>query len=356
MSIFDNKGWMTASTHEERVFEAAQFFGKGRRGGAIAQAEVQEAFTTHDFPILLADAFTQKAIAAQKAAVDEFEPILAKASAPDFTRHKLVDLWGGDAFEKVGEGEEYRGGKLKETGLDHGTAKWGKSYPLTFELRLRRIFSDLANFPQYLGSGATKAKNNAVAELLTDSAGWSDAYFGTVETVAFSPEALDAAIKALALRTDHRGDSVDVSQLVLVHGPGLRGEVSRVLNAYELEMQVTNGTKVTKTKVTNPFKGVVTALESRTVGTKLGAYAGSGWALVQAGDSALPSLINTGLEGHDGNVDIRVKRDQGESLGGGLVPVDQGSFNDDTIWYRGRTFFGIDAGFTTGVYASNGAA
>ena len=146
-----------------------------------------------------------------------------------------------------------------------------------------------------------------------------------------------------------------MSNLVLVHGPGLRSEVQRVLNAYELEMESVTGSKTTKTKVSNPFKGVVTALESRTLGKYLGTKAATGWALVQAGDSMLPSLINTGLEGHDGNVDIRVKRDQGESLGGGLVPVDQGSFNDDTIWYRGRTFFGIDKGFTTGVYASNGS-
>lgn len=355
MSIFENKGWMTAPTREERVYEASVFFGKGRRGGPIAQAEVTEAFTTHDFPILLGDAFTKKAIAAQKAAVDEFDSILASATSPDLTRHKLVDLWGGDAFERVAEGEEYKGGTLNETELSHGTEKWGKSYGLTMELRLRRVFSDLANFPQYLGSGATKAKNNAVASVLADGTGWSAAYFGTVATAAFDPDNLDAAIKALAMRTDHRGDLVDISNLVLVHGPGLRGEVNRVLNAYELEMNVTSGSKVTKTKITNPFKGVVTPLESRTIGAKLGGKAGTGWALVQAKDSTLPSLINTGLEGHDGNVDIRVKRDQGESLGGGLVPVDQGSFNDDTIWYRGRTFFGIDKGFTTGVYASNGS-
>lgn len=355
MTTFENKGWRTAGTHEERVFEAASFFGKGRRGGPMAQAEVQEAFTTHDFPVLLGAAFTTKAIAAQKAEVDEFEPILAKATAPNFERHKLVDLWAGDAFEKVGQGEEYRGGKLKETGLDHGTDKWGKSYGLTMELRMRRVFSDLANFPAFLGSGAVKAKNIEVATTLTATTGWDPAYFGTVATVAFSAESLEAAIKELAMRMDHRGDLVDVSSLVLVHGPGLRAEVLRVLNATKLRMKVTSGAKETVTEVDNPFKGLVTPLESRAVGKALGAKQATAWALVQSKDSALPSLIDTGLEGHDGLVDIRVKRDQGESVSGGLVPVDQGSFNDDTIWYRGRNFFGIDKGFTAGVYASNGA-
>lgn len=354
MDIFDNKGWRAAPTHAERVFEAASFFGKGRRGGPMAQAEVTEAFSTSDFPVLLGDAFTKKAIAAQQAAVDEFDPILAKATVPDFERHKLVDLWSGDEFERVGQGEEYKGGSMNETSLDHATAKWGKSYGLTFELRLRRLFSDLANFPTFLGNGAVKAKNTAVATELVTGGTWSTALFGTVANVPFSPEALDAALKELAMREDHRGDLVDISNLVLVHGPGLASEVTRVLNAAKLVFKNGTATKSTETEIDNPFKGLVTSLSSRSLGKALGTNQGKAWALVQGKDSTLPSLILTGLEGHDGNVDIRVKRDQGERVGGGTVPVEEGSFNDDTIWYRGRTFFDVDKGFGAGVYASNG--
>lgn len=355
MDIFDKKGWRTATDPQERVFEAASFFGKGRVGGPLARAEVAEAFSTSDFPILLGDAFTKKAIATQKAAVKEFEPILATATAPDFERHKLVDLWSGDEFERVGQGEEYKGGKLNETDLTHGTEKWGKSYGLTFELRLRRLFSDLAKFPELLGNGAVKAENSAVAAQLVAAGGWNPALFGTVASLDFTPENLDAALKALAQREDHRGDLVDISSIFLVHGPGLRGEVQRVLNASKLRMKVTVGSKETVTEIDNPFKGVVTPLESRAVGKALGTNQGKAWSLVQGKDSDLPSLIRTGLEGHDGNVDIRVKRDQGERVGGGTVSIEDGSFDDDTLWFRGRTFFGIDKGFGTGVYASNGA-
>ena len=355
MDMFDNQGWRTATDRQEKVFEAANYFGTKRRGGPLATAELAEAFATTDFPVLLGAAFEKKAIEAQKAAVPEFEPILAKATAPDFQRRKLVDLWSGDEFERVNEGEEYKGGTLKETDLDHGTEKWGRNYGLTFELRLRRMFSDMAKFPALLGSGATRAKNTAVATKLITGSAWDPAFFGTVDTVNLTAENLDAAIKALALRTDHRGDLVDTSNLVLVVGPGLASEATRILNASKIVLKVTNGSKVTETEMDNPFKGLVTLLVSKAVGKYLGANQGKAWALLQGGDSSLPSLIDTGLEGHDGNVDIRVKRDQGESIGGGLVSVDEGSFNDDTIWYRGRTFFGIDKGFTQGVYASNGA-
>lgn len=354
MDIFENQGWRKAPTREERVFEAAQFFGKGRRGGPLAQAEVAEAFSTSDFPVLLGAAFTKKAVAAQQAAVPEFDQVLTHTTVPDFERHKLVDLWGGDEFERVREGEEYKGGSLNETGLDHGTGKYGKSYGLTFELRLRRLFSDLANFPALIGSGSTKAKNSAVAQLLVKTNAWDPTFFGTVANVPLTSENLDLALKDLATREDHRGDLVDTSNLVLMVGPGLQSEATRILNAAKVVVKVTNGTKVTETEMDNPFKGLVQLLVSRRLGKELGANQGKAWALVQGKGSTLPSIIDTGLEGHDGNVDIRVKRDQGENVGGGQITVDEGSFNDDTIWYRGRNFFGIDKGFTTGVYASNG--
>lgn len=350
------EGFRRATSRDERVFEAAGLFARGRNSSNhLAQAVLMEAFTTDDFPILLGNAFEQQALNAYKEATLEFEPILVDTTTDDFERRKLVDLWGDDAFERVEQGEEYKAGRLNETDVWHGTGKYGKTYGLTWELRLRRRFSDLANFPKLLGSGAVKAQNNAVSDLLTQDNGWSEDYFGNVNSVAFTPEALDAAIKELAQRKNHRDELVDTSNLVLVHGPALRTEVNRVLKATELEMKVTSGSRTTTTKMANPFSNVVTPLESKTIGARLGTSGATGWAIVQGKGSDLPSIIRTRLNGHP-DVDIRVKRDQGQYVGGGEVPFDEGSFRDDTIWYRGRSTNGIDPAFTEGVYASNGTA
>lgn len=355
MDTLVNEGFRKAPTHQERVFEAASLFKAGRTGASpLRQAVLLEALSTSDFPILLGQAFSKQAVTAQKDAVKEFEPLLVDITVDDFNRHKLVDLWSGDAFEPVKQGEEYKGASLSETELTHGAGKNGRSYGLTWELRRNREFSALANFPKFLGNGSIKGQNNKVADLLIKDNGWNTALFGAVKTVKFSPEALDAAIKELAVRENHRGELVDVSDLVLVHGPALRTEVNRVLLAAEIELQVTDGNKVTKTRQTNPFRNVVTPLESRTVGQRLGAGQNTAWALVQGKSSDLPSIIRTLLSGEE-TVDIRVKRDQGASVGGGDLPVEAGSFNDDTIWFRGRDVYGIDAGFTPGVWASAGA-
>lgn len=355
MNTLATEGFRAAPTHEERVHEAAKLFGRGKSGADhFAQATLLEAFSTSDFPVLLGDAFAKSAIKAQKDAVKEFEPLLVDITVDDFKRRKLVDLWTGDAFERVGEGEEYKGGTLQETELDHGAAKHGKSYGLTWELRRSRDFSTLANFPKALGNGSIKGQNNAVADLLVKNGAWNPDFFPSVATVPLTPETLDAAIKELALRENHRDELVDTSDLILIHGPALRGQVNRILKATELEMQVTDGSKVTKTRVQNPFSNVVNPLESRAVGQRLGTDQGTAWAIVQGKSSDLPSIIRTLLSGEE-TVDIRVERNQGARPGGGDVPVDAGSFKDDTIWFRGRDVYGIDPGFTTGVYASKGA-
>lgn len=355
MTDFTKEGWAAATDYAERVYEAATFFNTHRSGSPVAQATLTEAFSTPDFPVLLGDAFEKKAIAAQKAAVFEFDGITAKATRPDFQRGKLVDLWSNDEFEQVAEGEEYKGGTLNETELTHGTEKWGKNYGLTFELRLRRMFSDLAKFPELLGNGAVRAKNTAIGKtLVTDAGAWNPDLFGEAKTAALDAEGLEAALTELGQREDHRGDLVDTTNLVLIIGPALQIRANQLINADKLLVKQTNGNKETRVEVPNPYKGLVTILVSRTIGKRLGANQSSAWALVQGAGSTLPSLIETGLEGHDGNVDIRVKRDQGDSVSGGAINPDQGSFKDDTVWYRGRTFFGIDKGFGTGVYASAG--
>ena len=242
---------------------------------------------------------------------------------------------------------------MQETEVEHGAGKYGKNYGLTWELRLRRRFAELANFPRALGNGAVKAQNTAVANALTQENGWNTDFFSSVEAVPLSPENLDKAIQKLALTENHRGELVDTSDLILVHGPGLRGAVNRILTAARLVTEVTDGNKVTKTEVDNPFRNIVTPLESRTIGARLGTK-GSGWALLHGKSSDLPSLIRTRLNGHP-DVDIRVRRDQGDSVGGGQIAPEEGSFNDDTIWYRGRSVIGIDPAFTVGAYASNGS-
>ena len=52
---------------------------------------------------------------------------------------------------------------------------------------------------------------------------------------------------------------------------------------------------------------------------------------------------------------MRYKADQGNSLGGGSLSADAGSFDDDTIYYRVRHIVGAATGDPKFTYASDGA-
>lgn len=351
--MFENTGWRKATTADERVYEAAQYFTSHRNGSPVQVATLTEAFTTSDFPRLLASAFTAKALERQKTVTPEFDSVVYKTTAPDFTERPLVDLWSGDAFERVHEGEEYRAGTLTETTVKHRTAKWGRVYGLTYELRRSGDFGRLADFPALLANAEVRAKNQAVANALTKDGAWDGEFFGAVDNKPLNADNLKAAIKQLASTEDHRGDLVETSNLVLVVGPGLAQTARDLINVDRLTVSSDANGKTTKVETANPFKGLVTVVESRALGAALGDNQATAWALLQGASSTLPSLIQTGLAGAEG-IDIRVRNDQGTSVTGGTIGADEGSFNDDTIWYRGRSFFNIDRGFREGVYASTG--
>ena len=349
------EGFRRAPSHDEKVVEAGLLLKRAEAGNITAIATLQEAFSTSDFPVLLGQGLQATAITAYKDTPKEFEDVVFDTTVPDFNRRRLVDLWGADEFERVREGEEYKGGVKKETSLEHGLGKYGKVAKVTWELFLDRRFSDIADFPRDLAQGAIKTQNSAVADLLVKNGAWNADFFKSVSNLPLTADNLQKAINELAIRENHRDELVDVSSLYLVHGPALRSQVQALLVHLEkVEITTTDGSKSTKQVQDNPFRNVVKPLESRSVGKRLGTDSGTAWALIQGKGSDLPSIIRTSLAGHP-EVDIRVENAQGQSLGGGALSPTDGSFKDDTISYRGRAVTGIDPGFTPGVWASKGA-
>jgi len=351
------EGFRAAPTEEERVFEAAKLFGEGRNPANFSrQNTLMEAFTTSDFPKLLGAAFEKEAMGAQKDSVKEYDLFAFEKNLSDFRPKKMVDLFGNEYFEDVKEGAEYKGGTLAETDVEIKTGKTGKNYGLTWELQLSRDFSDLADFPKVLGNAAVNTENRKIYEVLVGSTGLKTGFFGTVDTKPLTSENLIAAIETMSLKENHRKELVDVSTIVLVVGPGLAMRARQILNAEKIVRKVDDGAgNVTETEETNPFRGLVQLQVSREfINLNGAATKNTSWALLPGKATANPAVVKTGLIGHE-NVDIRVKRDQGERVAGGQVPVNDGSFNDDTIWFRGRHVTGGAKGFTVAVYGSKGA-
>lgn len=334
----------TAPNMKQKVLSAAKLFNEAQKGTNIGLAQFREAMSTSDFPILLSKGFEVEAIQAQKDAVKEYEPFALERKVPDFRPKKLRDLFGNTEFEEVAEGEEYKADTLDELEVEYRVKKFGRRFGYTWELALSGDFTDMADFPRRLGNGAVNTSNKNVFGLFVNENGPRDDFFASKDTKPLSPQNLQDAINAFALKEDWRGDLVDTTGLVLVVPPTLQLEAQRIVGAAELELEVTDGNKKTKTRMQNPFTGLVQVVVSRKlVEIDKSANRATTWYLLAGKGSTHPAVIHVSLNGHE-NVDIRTKRDQGNRVGGGEIPFEEGSYLDDTIDFRGRHIDGSAKG------------
>lgn len=350
--LLAKEGYRVAPSAKARMLEAAKLFNEGITGrSASAEYRMKEAFSTSDFPILLGAAFQVEARDRYKETTPEWQAIAPEKKVVDFRPAKTIDVFGGrTAFEDVAEGEEYKGRSLEESAFTFSAGKTGNSFGLTFEARKNNQYYQLMDFPGRFGSAARATEDAKVFGVFVDAAGPKASFFGTVGNKALTDVNLLAAYKVIVARKDADGLPVNFggSPLNLVVPQSLQFEAEALVN----EPVVSAGGTATKK---NPLFGKFNVIVSwRLSAIDQSANSGTSWYIFPPKDSDNAAVGKVTMVGEE-SVDIRVKRDQGERPGGGAVGVEEGSFNDDTIWFRGRDVYGIDKGFTTGVYASNGA-
>lgn len=349
-----------ASTpNKKAVQEAARLFNQALNGGPTHKAMLQEAFSTSDFPTLLGSAFEIQARAAYRSVSDETTAITTRHGVSDFRVQRLRDIFGETYFEDVAEGEEYKADNpFAETQIEFRVGKTGRVYPITWELFLSGDFSSLADFPGLLGRGAANTRNRKVYENLVNGepgAGeLNTEFFSETSGLSLSHTNLRAALDHLSHAENHRGDDlVDSTNAVLVVPPTLERTAQEIVGVSTIRETTTEGDTEIQRELSNPLAGV-TVQASREFGRLLSPeLRTSAWALLPNGSSENPALVHAYLNGHP-DVDLRVQNNQGNRIGGGEVGFEEGSFDNDTLAYRGRYVIGAAPAFTQGTFASTG--
>jgi hypothetical protein len=349
--ILAKEGFRVAPSVRERMLEAAKLFNEGVAGkSAAAEYRMKEAFSTSDFPKLLGAAFQVEARDRYQDTTPEWQGIAAERKVIDFRPAKVIDVNGGrDAFEDVSEGEEYKGRSLTEAEFTFSAGKTGNSFGLTFEARKNNQYYQLLDFPGRFGTSARATEDAKVFGTFVDAAGPKAAFFSVIGNKTLTADNLLAAYKTVVARKDADGIPVNFGgrPLTLLVPPALVFEAEAIVN----EPTVSNGGTSTKK---NPLFGKFTVVSSwRLAVIDQSANANTTWYLLPPKDSDAASLGKVTMVGEE-TVDIRVKRDQGERPDGGAIGIEEGSFNDDTIWFRGRHITGGAKLDTTGAYASTG--
>lgn len=355
--IIAKEGYRVAPTVKARMLEAAALFNQGVRKGGFAQARLQEAFSTSDFPTLLGMAFDIEVQQTYNTIQPEWSRLAKEAKLKDFRPKKLIDLNAGqDVFDDVAQGEEYKGKPLAETEYEISVGKTGRAYGLTFELRKNNDYQQLLDFPSILGRGARNTEDQKVFERFVTAAGPNTDFFkaangNAVDNKPLTRDNLKAAYQAIVKRKNREGVPFRAlgTKLLLVVPAALLFDAEAALAPTIPDPN--GGINPIPNTLAGHFEVV---LSDRLSMINTSAKADTTWFVLPAPSSANPALFKTTMLGEE-QPDIRVKRDQGQRTGGGDVPVEEGSFNDDTIWYRGRHITGGAATEPIGTYASTGS-
>lgn len=345
------EAFRTSATVEKRIYEALKLFNAGCDGiDPFAVARMKEAMSTSDFPQLLGAGFQVQARDTYEETVPEWQAIAPVRRVTDFRPAKDIDLFGGrEAFDQVKEGEEYKGRSIGEDAFDFTALKFGNTFGLTWEMRKNNQFHQLLDFPGRLGSAARATEDEQVFKQFIASGGPLASFFGTVNTPALSHAALVAAYKEIVAR------KTKDKKLIRLGGQPLNLIVPAAL-AMDAEEFVNEPKYLDAGEVkNNPLRGKFNIVVSETAADLNGTSGSTAWYVLPAKESKYASVAKVTMAGEE-TLDIRVRRDQGERVGGGAIGLEDGSYKDDTIDYRGRLVTGGATLNKLGVYASSGTA
>lgn len=174
-------------------------------------------------------------------------------------------------------------------------------------------------------------------------AAWFNNGNGNFGTLVLNQENLETVVSSLQSKRDPKTGGLVPARYQLVVGPALRFKAQAILSATEI--RVSDGFTSTALRP-NPLAGQLTL----TVNEK---QPGTAWFVIPVpGSSRRPALIAAKLRGFE-QPEFRYKADAGQLVGGGVLSGAAGSFDDDTIWYRGRHIIGSAHGDPLLTYASD---
>ena len=347
-----------------RVAEAATIIGRVFAGDRRAALQVEELLSTSDFPKLFGDVLDRELMAQYEQISPVWQGFATRAVVNDFRSKKWLDLLGGRAeLDPVGEGAEYKARALTEANYALTVGKFGARLPLTWEMLINDDLGAFQSAPSRLAQAARDTEDKLATRLYASATGPVSAFFtasgGAVDNKALTVDTLSAALTTIATRKDSEGRPIMISAYVLVVPPALEVYAHNIVNATLIRLRNDSSTAsgARDIEVTNWLAGKVTIVSNPWLPiidtSGAGANAGKTWYLFPAPSTPRPALVMGFLRGHE-TPDLRIKADTGMRVGGGSVPAEEGSFDNDDIQYRIRHVTGGTTLDPIAAYASVG--
>lgn len=348
------------------ILEARQLFQSAMDGNLRARADLQEALSTSDFPILLNASYAFELQGEYAGISPIWQTFSRRLKVKNFRPQKLVDIMGGrGALDLVKEASEYPARAADESEREFSVDKYGARFPLTWEMIKNDELNAFDNFPNRLATAAREMEDRLALYPLfnagrTDFSAFITARLASGANTALSMAALNTGFEAISSRIDEDDDRpVLTPGTILMVPPALEQTAKNIINTTEIRTgsnatadgqvrRITgNGLTQTPTVVVNPWLPIV----GRGV-----AAINSAWYLLPApSESVKPALGTAFMTGED-TPDLRVKSEAGNRVGGGAIAPEEGSFDDDTVQYRVRHVIGSTSLYDDAVYVGKGVA
>jgi hypothetical protein len=366
---------MTEKITSKQV-EAAKLLEGALRGDRQDKLKLQEGIATSDLPIQLAPVINKILLQNYEATPKVWDQFATRLVVDDFRRQQYLNLRyeddgmdnQGDKFREgslptVGEYDEYpTAGWFSVTESDFAVKKAGQRVRFSWEAVVNDgNISLLERLPIELGLKAAGKEDEEVTKQLVATGGLNTANFKSANNnllsgnAALTLESLEAAIEAANLQ-QYNGKLIQpVSQFALVIPRALEMTARRILAVTSVETTTTSGSVATKRITGNPIGSQITIVVNDWI-TKINSGAGAYWFLIPTPSATLnPSVVLGFLRGFEAP-ELRVKSAAGQYLGGGDVPENYGSFDNDDWQMRIRHI--ATGGFfvPAGTIASTGAA
>jgi hypothetical protein len=358
-----------------RQVEAAKLLEGALRGDRSDKLKLQEGISTSDLPVQLAPTINKILLQNYQETPKVWDMFATRLVVDDFRKQQYLNLRyedsgmdnQGDKFRDgslptVGEYDEYpTAGWFSVTETDFAVKKAGQRVRFSWEAVVNDgNISLLERLPIELGQKAAGKEDEEVTKQLVASGGLNTTNFKSANNNLFSGngaltlENLEKAIQAANLQ-QYNGKLIQpVSRFALVIPRALELTAKKILAVQTVETSATVGSIVTKTITGNPIGSQVEVVVNDWI-TKINSGAGAYWFLIPVPSATLnPSVVLGFLRGFEAP-ELRVKAAAGTFLGGGDVPENYGSFDNDDWQMRIRHI--ATGGFfvPAGTIASTGA-
>lgn len=380
---------MNQNEYNKRVDQITDWLAAARQGNYVAQAQLKEAISTSDFPVIFADIKDAQTLAKYNEVKEQafWNKIARRITVPNFLPQSFRD-WGFESdnenilaanggrrtrpgsLPNVPEGTEYPATafKLYTSQEQLEIRKAGARVPFTFEAIINDQWDLVDSLPDFLVQTAIDSEDIEVTDLLTDGDGPNSEYFtadrgnllkfgtNTDGTAALSRDTLKAALwQADSFYADAaKTRPVRFQKFAVVIPRALEELANDLLNTPKQFLVQDGNLQYTDTfSYGKNFEFVVDPW----LDTLDATHGDTSWYVVPfAGQGQRVSLGLGFLQNHD-RPELRVHNDTGVYLGGGAVSPREGSFLNDTWQLRIRHIYGgvaLNGGL--GTVASNGTA